>query len=295
MSYKVALCGLSVKDRHLVDIVLTRAPDPKHRFQSLKPTDSETPLIALVDTGNPVALTGFEELRRRNPRLVGVFISDHGLMGDSRYRIERKALLLQVQRTLDEVVDQELHGNKVSPLSAGAKTGATPTGYAWFGAGDAAFASPPPASLAAAVDVSPLHALVVDDSLAVHEQLRGALDRSGLQSDMAENAEQAIGLLQQRSYDIAFLDVVMPGIDGYELCRKIKQNSYTRAMPVLMLTSRSSPFDRARGALAGCDTYLVKPITWEGFYQALDKSLSKYFRNDREAMARRGYKMSQSR
>jgi two-component system cell cycle response regulator len=295
MSYNVALCGLSAKDSHLVEIVITRAPNPKHRFRSLKPTDSETPLIALVDADNPLGLARFEELRRRNPRLVGVFISDHGLMGDSRYRIERKALLLRVQRTLDEVVDQELHGSKVSPLGTGPQAGATPTGRAQGSAGDAAFASPPPATLAAPVDVPPLRALLVDDSLAVREQLRGALDRAGLQSDMAENAEQAMGLLQQRSYDIAFLDVVMPGIDGYELCRKIKQNSYTRAMPVLMLTSRSSPFDRARGALAGCDTYLVKPISWEGFYQALDKSLSKYFRNDREAMVRRGYKMSQSR
>jgi DNA-binding response OmpR family regulator len=57
-----------------------------------------------------------------------------------------------------------------------------------------------------------------------------------------------------------------------------------------MLTSRSSPFDRARGALAGCDTYLVKPITWQAFYEAVDRVLAKLFQNDRKLMAARGYR-----
>jgi len=61
-------------------------------------------------------------------------------------------------------------------------------------------------------------------------------------------------------------------------------------MPVLMLTSRSSPFDRARGALSGCDSYLIKPITWDTFSQAVDKALMKYFRIDREQMIARGYR-----
>lgn len=99
-----------------------------------------------------------------------------------------------------------------------------------------------------------------------------------------------MALLKGRSYDLAFLDVVMPGTDGYELCRKIKHNPYTRLMPVLMLTSRSSPFDRARGALSGCDSYMTKPITWDTFRQAVDKALLKHFRNDRARMLARGYR-----
>ncbi len=97
-------------------------------------------------------------------------------------------------------------------------------------------------------------------------------------------------VVQHNSYNLAFLDVVMPGTDGYELCRKIKHNSDTRLMPVLMLTSRSSPFDRARGALSGCDSYLTKPITWDTFSQSVDKALMKAFRNDRSQMIARGYR-----
>jgi twitching motility two-component system response regulator PilG len=53
----------------------------------------------------------------------------------------------------------------------------------------------------------------------------------------------------------------MPEMDGYKLTREIKRNRLLRAMPVIILTSRSSPFDLARGALAGCNSYLVKPVS----------------------------------
>ncbi|TXH76255.1 MAG: response regulator [Lysobacteraceae bacterium] len=130
----------------------------------------------------------------------------------------------------------------------------------------------------------------MDDSLTVREQMREALERLGIICDQADSAEAAMRLLENHNYNLAFLDVVMPGTDGYELCRKIKQNAYTRLMPVLMLTSRSSPFDRARGALSGCDSYLTKPITWDTFSQAVDKALMKHFRNDRAQMIARGYR-----
>jgi two-component system, cell cycle response regulator len=58
----------------------------------------------------------------------------------------------------------------------------------------------------------------------------------------------------------------------------------------LILTSRSSPFDRARGMLAGCDHYLTKPIAWEAFGRAVDKALMKSFRNDRAQLTARGYR-----
>ena len=54
------------------------------------------------------------------------------------------------------------------------------------------------------------------------------------------------------------MDVLMPGIDGFEACRRIKAKR--AKLPVVMLTSKSSPFDRVRGKMAGCDTYLTKPV-----------------------------------
>ncbi len=273
MTYTVALCGLTARDSRLLEIVINRAGSTKFAFHAVQAENAQEPKVAIVDASSPVSLTLYHELRLRHPQLISVTISDHGLAGDSRYRIERKSLFLQVMKVLLDLADHEFTGNKVS---------AHPTATA---PKEAVFSDAP-----ASEQPQQLSALVVDDSLTVREQLRQALDRLGIVCDQADSAEAAMALLKGRSYDLAFLDVVMPGTDGYELCRKIKHNPYTRLMPVLMLTSRSSPFDRARGALSGCDSYMTKPITWDTFRQAVDKALLKHFRNDRARMLARGYR-----
>lgn len=280
MAYTVALCGLTARDSRLLEIVINRAGGAKFAFHALQAENAHEPRVAIVDASSPVSLTLYHELRQRHPQLISVTISDHGLAGDTRYRIERKSLFLQVMKVLQDLAEHEFTGSKVShhPAAATASVATTSVAESVF-------------NKASATDQThQLSALVVDDSLTVREQLRQALDRLGITCDQADSAEAAMALLKQRSYDLAFLDVVMPGTDGYELCRKIKHNPYTRLMPVLMLTSRSSPFDRARGALSGCDSYLTKPITWETFRQAVDKALLKHFRNDRAQLLARGYR-----
>jgi two-component system, cell cycle response regulator len=273
MTYTVALCGLTARDSRLLEIVINRAGSTKFAFHAVQAENAQEPKVAIVDASSPVSLTLYHELRLHHPHLISVTISDHGLAGDSRYRIERKSLFLQVMKVLLDLADHEFIGNKVSthPTANAPK--------------ETAFSDVPSTD-----QPHQLSALVVDDSLTVREQLRQALDRLGIVCDQADSAEAAMALLKGRSYDLAFLDVVMPGTDGYELCRKIKHNPYTRLMPVLMLTSRSSPFDRARGALSGCDSYMTKPITWDTFRQAVDKALLKHFRNDRARMLARGYR-----
>jgi two-component system, cell cycle response regulator len=279
MIYKVALCGLTVRDERLIDIVIARAPNPKHRYAVGAMAATGDAHLAVADAASAHAESQLAELRALNPALVVVYVSDLGLSGDSRYRIERRSLLLRINRMLDDIVETELMQRPAAATSDGS---AGPGRQDAFTADAAAMLEHAP--------LQPLRALIVDDSLAVREQLRSALDRAGIVGEMADSAESALVRLAANAYDLVFLDVVMPGADGYEVCRSIKKNSYTRNMPVLMLTSRSSPFDRARGALAGCDSYLVKPITWETFFSAVDKVLAKHFRNDRALLIARGYK-----
>jgi two-component system, cell cycle response regulator len=281
MTYTVALCGLTARDSRLLEIVINRAGSAKFAFHAIQAENVQDAQVAIVDASSPVSLALYQELHQRHPQLISVTISDHGLAGDTRYRIERKSLFLQVMKVLQDLAEHEFTGSKVSHHPSASNPAAPTAGVA--------------KQQVALDSVSTeqrheLSALVVDDSLTVREQLRQALDRLGIVCDQADSAEAAMALLKQRSYDLAFLDVVMPGTDGYELCRKIKHNPYTRMMPVLMLTSRSSPFDRARGALSGCDSYLTKPITWDVFRQSVDKALLKHFRNDRAQMLARGYR-----
>ncbi len=129
-----------------------------------------------------------------------------------------------------------------------------------------------PASAKAAV-ASRHRALVVDDSPTVRKQLVLELGSFNIQVDTAETGEEGLDKLKDYVYDIIFLDVVMPGMDGYQVCKTIRRIPQTKQTPVVMLTSKSSPFDKVRGSLAGCSSYLTKPVDYENFYQVLEEYL----------------------
>ncbi len=78
--------------------------------------------------------------------------------------------------------------------------------------------------------------------------------------DLAETGEEALELINNNTYDIIFLDIVLPGVDGYEVCKTIKEGK-GKNTPVILLTGNSSPADRIKGNLSGCDTYLIKPVS----------------------------------
>jgi twitching motility two-component system response regulator PilG len=116
-------------------------------------------------------------------------------------------------------------------------------------------------------------ALVVDDSSTIRRLIELELKLFNIQVDAVESGEEAFELLAQNNYDLVFLDVVLPGADGYQICKTIKKDKARKKMPVIMLTSKSSPFDRIKGALAGCDTYLTKPVSHSSFQKVVKKYL----------------------
>jgi two-component system, cell cycle response regulator len=107
--------------------------------------------------------------------------------------------------------------------------------------------------------------LVVDDSPTVRKQVELVLTGMDAQVSVAATGESALEMAQRQHFDLVLLDVVLPGTDGYSVCRTLKRNPKTRLTPVVMLTSKASPFDRIRGSLAGCDSYLTKPVIKEDF------------------------------
>jgi two-component system cell cycle response regulator len=103
--------------------------------------------------------------------------------------------------------------------------------------------------------------LVVDDSATVRGFMRIKLAPFHLETDFAENGEQAIQMAQTKSYTCIFLDIMMPGIDGYEVCKRLKNDPKTKHSAIVMLTSKSTFVDKMRGTWAGCDEYLYKPVS----------------------------------
>ena len=117
--------------------------------------------------------------------------------------------------------------------------------------------------------------LVVDDSLAVRGHLKSQLEGRGYQVSEAEHVEGALEAVANASFACVLMDVLMPGQDGYEGCKQIKARLRGAAnVPVIMLTSKSSPFDRIRGKMAGCDAYLTKPVQTKQLHDTLTQCIA---------------------
>lgn len=113
--------------------------------------------------------------------------------------------------------------------------------------------------------------LVVDDSLAVRNHLQSKLDDKGYTVTVAADGEEALLILKKQRFACILMDVLMPGMDGYDTCKKVKAMREHAATPVVMLTSRSSPFDKIRGKMAGCSAYLTKPVEMDQLLATLGK------------------------
>lgn len=115
--------------------------------------------------------------------------------------------------------------------------------------------------------------LIVDDSPSVRTQMNLYLGKRRFECHLAENSEQAIRAIRQTRFDIIFLDVMMPGVDGYQACKAIKSFESAKQIPVILLTSKNSPIDKIHGIMSGCDKYLTKPVR----SSELDNLLRSYF------------------
>lgn len=99
--------------------------------------------------------------------------------------------------------------------------------------------------------------LIVDDDKNICELLRLYLEKEGYETFMAHDGESAINLYSEKYVDLVLLDVMMPRVDGWEACRRIRAKGNT---PIIMLTAKGETFDKVLGLELGADDYIVKPF-----------------------------------
>src|SRR5258708_27597502 len=116
--------------------------------------------------------------------------------------------------------------------------------------------------------------LVVDDKLDTLLLLRELLGSRGYEVMIATDADEAKDLVHSDRPDLVLLDVIMPGKSGYELCRELKDDPFTRLVPVIMITGLSDRDDRVRGIEAGADDFLSKPLYPEKLFAPLRSLLN---------------------
>lgn len=113
-----------------------------------------------------------------------------------------------------------------------------------------------------------LKVLVIDDAENIIEFIRLGLRYEGFQVESAPDGEQGVVAAQRINPDVIILDVMMPGIDGLEVCRRLRSNPTTSDIPILMLTAKDEVSDRILGLQTGADDYLTKPFD---FYELLER------------------------
>lgn len=101
--------------------------------------------------------------------------------------------------------------------------------------------------------------LTVDDSIVVHQLVKRALEPA-YRVLVVDNAVDALSLVYHESISVLLLDVLMPGVDGLNFCRTLRSLPQFQNLPVVMVTSKDSPFDRVQGRMAGATEYLTKPF-----------------------------------
>lgn len=117
--------------------------------------------------------------------------------------------------------------------------------------------------------------LIIEDEISIAELIRDYLEVNGYASDIATTGEDGLKKATSNSYDLILLDIMLPGIDGFELCNELRK---TLDIPILMVTARKEDIDTIRGLNRGADDYIVKPFNPNELMARVKAHISRYER-----------------
>jgi two-component system phosphate regulon response regulator PhoB len=130
--------------------------------------------------------------------------------------------------------------------------------------------------------------LVVDDEPAIREMIAFALQRQGMSVQLAGDAHEALVAINSQRPDIILLDWMMPGVSGLELTRRLRRDSLTQDIPIIMLTAKVSEDDKVSGLEAGTDDYVIKPFSPRELLARIKAVLRRSTATDEQGRIRHG-------
>jgi len=284
--FLVDVIGFNPVERSMLTSIFALAARRDPGFVQYDAATGGSADLYLVDADNPESLGEFQSLNKRSDLravLVGTVKAKAGAIVLAR-PLQWARLLQALEDTAADLEPDLMLGDSLEISVQGASL---PFGRSRPGAGARPDAMAPVSSEAARKRALGDTVLVVDDNATVRLFMKAKLAPFGFEVDYAETGEEAVGMTGTREYTCVFLDVVLPGIDGYQVCKMIKSNKQAiKKTAVVMLTSRNSPFDKLRGSLAGCDEYLTKPLDEDRLLEVIAKFLPSSRR--RESKQRKG-------
>ena len=114
-----------------------------------------------------------------------------------------------------------------------------------------------------------LKVMVIDDSKTIRRTAETLLQREGYDVVTAVDGFEALSKIAETNPDIIFVDIMMPRLDGYQTCALIKNSQQYQNIPIIMLSSKDSLFDQAKGRIVGSDQYLTKPFSKDELIDAI--------------------------
>lgn len=252
---------------------LSQQTNRAYRIGSTDTTDRID--ILLVNHDNPMSLHKKDALLRNQcPQALVVTLSQGPLANPPTYHIRGMLTASRLLSVFDKLPLQnnatlapkpQANANSVIPHAFAESAPKPPTPV--FNSQITPIT--PPAAVAAIDETSNYRALVVDDSLAIQLSIKFKLEniKQITTIDFADNGESALEKCTTTQYDLIFLDVMMPGIDGYETCSRLRKRPEYKKTPIIMVSGKTSPLDEVKGVMAGCTTYLSKPVNDQAFHK----------------------------
>jgi DNA-binding response OmpR family regulator len=305
-AYRVAVAGLDARDLRLIEIVFRHAQYNRYEFVLLDRLDPHEFDLLIVDIGHPEGQRAVADLRACGRAVPVIGAVARGDRTDALHCISIERLTLQLLPILNRVVEIELlaqrppgpelpvdeavalnTGPRIDEQSAPDDEAAVPAEPATdvdptlpTGRRLGQRVIPFPGSQGLADAARRPRVLIVDDSANVQRQLLSAFERFGLAAVAVSSGEQALRALSERHFDLMTLDIGLPGIDGLTVLRALREEIRWRRLPVVVLTSRASAIDRARGLLAGADVYLAKPVQMLDLHRIVTAELRRSLKVD---------------
>src|SRR5262245_58237922 len=120
----------------------------------------------------------------------------------------------------------------------------------------------------------PRTVLIVDDERETNDLLASLVQARGFEPVQIFEGRRALEAVRRHNPDLVLLDLMMPDVDGFEICAQLKRDRQTNLIPVLMVTALNDPEHRERGIRVGANGYLAKSFTTEGLFRAIDDALA---------------------
>jgi len=253
--YTLKLVGFNEARRNILASLCNLSKTRNRRYRIDTSKEFFNADIVLVDMDDSTAVEKWHKVNGKAAGKPCIYIGNPDVNA-AGYTLRRTQLSGQLLRLLDTITTNDLNGRSQTIGETAKVNQTSPTANIEF--------------TAAAGRVGTV--LIVDDSLLVRKNMELCMQALNVELDCAVDAETGIRMAQNKQYHIIFMDIMLPEMNGYQACKLIKSRQSTRETPVIMMTSKTSPFNKVKGVMVGCDQYLTKPVD----ARALRNVIAKY-------------------